>query len=181
MTIAARFGAAVVPAGGLVLRPWHPNEIAWIHQACQDPEVQRWTTVPSPYTARDALGFLALASGALATGEAAHLAVADADSGWLHGAVAVMVRTDRQAEVGSWVAAESRGRGIATTAVRAAVGWALGPLGFTEVTAEVMEGNEASRRLLLACGFTQLPGTWPCRSRAGPVAGWRFVLSAPGA
>ena len=29
-----------------------------IMQICQDLEIQRWTTVPSPYTRQSALGFL---------------------------------------------------------------------------------------------------------------------------
>ncbi|NBR92441.1 MAG: GNAT family N-acetyltransferase [Actinobacteria bacterium] len=32
------------------LRPLRLDDAEWIHRACQDPEVQRWTLVPRPYT-----------------------------------------------------------------------------------------------------------------------------------
>ena len=42
----------------LLLRPWREAEIADVHAICQDPELQRWTTVPSPYQMKDAEWFV---------------------------------------------------------------------------------------------------------------------------
>ena len=36
------------------LRAWRADDAAAIHDACQDPEIQRFTTVPSPYRRADA-------------------------------------------------------------------------------------------------------------------------------
>ncbi|MFJ8018439.1 GNAT family N-acetyltransferase [Streptomyces sp. NPDC096339] len=33
----------------LVLRPHTPGDAAEVHAACQDPEIQRWISVPVPY------------------------------------------------------------------------------------------------------------------------------------
>ena len=38
-----------ITAGRLHLRPFTPAESEAVYLACQDPEIQRWTTVPVPY------------------------------------------------------------------------------------------------------------------------------------
>jgi len=38
-------------------------DIDAITAACQDPEVPRWTTVPSPYTRKNAVEFIELVTG----------------------------------------------------------------------------------------------------------------------
>lgn len=40
------------------LRAWRPDDAA-AHAACQDPDIQRFTTAPSPYRYADAEWFLA--------------------------------------------------------------------------------------------------------------------------
>ena len=44
--------------GDLVLRPKRPADAEAITAACQDPEIPRWTFVPSPYSLEDARAFL---------------------------------------------------------------------------------------------------------------------------
>ena len=41
------------------LRPFTVDDVPAIVAACQDPEIPRWTRVPSPYTEADAREFLA--------------------------------------------------------------------------------------------------------------------------
>ena len=36
-------------AAGVRLRPWRVEDAPAVHAACQDPDIQRWTTVPVPY------------------------------------------------------------------------------------------------------------------------------------
>jgi len=48
------------------------------------------------------------------------------------------------------------GRGIATEAGRACVGWALGDLGFERVVSITTEENPASRRVMAKLGFRLL-------------------------
>jgi hypothetical protein len=38
-----------ITADGLLLRPWQTDDADVVFRARQDPEIQRWTTVPSPY------------------------------------------------------------------------------------------------------------------------------------
>lgn len=40
--------------GRLLLRPFADSDTDEVHAACQDPDIQRWTVVPSPYSRPDA-------------------------------------------------------------------------------------------------------------------------------
>lgn len=68
-------------------------------------------------------------------------------------------------EIGYGLAPQARGRGFATEAVRALVFHAFAR-GATAVTAEVDVGNEASARVVAACGFTA------CEVEAGADVRW---------
>ena len=46
--------------GEFVLRPKRPDDADALTAACQDPEISRWTLVPSPYTRADANRFIAV-------------------------------------------------------------------------------------------------------------------------
>jgi [ribosomal protein S5]-alanine N-acetyltransferase len=68
------------------------------------------------------------------------------------------------------LAPEAQGRGYATEAARAVLGYALGPLGLPEVLAEIDEGNAASARVAERLGLTAfavVPGL------LGPVTRYR--------
>src|SRR5688572_21983255 len=95
--------------GDLVLRPVRPEDLDAITEACQDPEIPRWTFVPSPYTRADAEAYLARCAEECAAGKTANfLAVDPADR--LLGSFGLM-ELDREpgfGEIGYWVAAEAR-------------------------------------------------------------------------
>ena len=42
----------------VLLRPWTLDDIPGVTHACQDPEIPRWTTVPTPYTEADARAYI---------------------------------------------------------------------------------------------------------------------------
>ena len=66
------------------LRPWSDEDIPAIVAACNDPEIVRWTTVPTPYSAEDARAWLARCETAWTDG-AAPLAVVEQASGEIAG------------------------------------------------------------------------------------------------
>jgi RimJ/RimL family protein N-acetyltransferase len=45
--------------GEIVLRAWTLSDAPALTRACQDPEIPRWTVVPSPYEERHAHDFIA--------------------------------------------------------------------------------------------------------------------------
>jgi len=140
----------------VALRPWRAGDAASVASACTDADIQRWTLVPDGYTAADAEQFVAYATEALAAGTSAELAVVTAgDPDAVLGA-AGLVRIDwdhEQAEVGYWTAAEARGRGVATRAVRLLSAWAFRELPLTRLQLMPFIGNDASERVAERAGY----------------------------
>jgi RimJ/RimL family protein N-acetyltransferase len=126
-------------------------------EACQDSEIPRWTRVPSPYSESDARAFLESSARERAEGRAVHLAVVDAGIGSLLGSIG-LVRVASEsgaAELGYWVAAPARGRGVATRAVRLLSRWALDSLRLSRLHILAEPRNLASQRVAERAGFTR--------------------------
>ena len=154
-----------ITAGPLHLRPWRRQDADDVFAACQDPEIQRWTMVPSPYTHHDAVTFVdRLARVGWATATAAHLAVVDATTGELLASVSLQDMRDAagipgvgpggDAEVGYWCAPQARGRGVTTAAVRTLCRWGFGALELASIRWLAIVGNDASLAVARAAGFT---------------------------
>ena len=159
--------AAPLPQGPLrtrrlVLRPWREAEIPAVFAICQDPEVQRWTTVPSPYLMKDAEWFVREhAPSGFRTGDEATFGVFVADTGQIAGSIGltgittlVQGRGVRTAEIGYWANPDTRGRGYITEAVREVVRWAFEEVRLGRVVWQAFDGNAASRRVIEKVGFT---------------------------
>ncbi|GIG86079.1 GNAT family N-acetyltransferase [Plantactinospora endophytica] len=148
-------GVEIIEAG-LLLRPWRAEDAEDVRRACQDPDIQRWTTVPSPYRLDDAIDFVTKrAPQAWSAGSGAPFAVCDAATGELLGSCG-LISVDpvlRSAEVGYWTAPWARGRGVAVRATRAVCRWAFGQLKLRRVVWQAEVGNHASRLVALRAGF----------------------------
>jgi RimJ/RimL family protein N-acetyltransferase len=137
--------------GIVTLRPRRPDDADAITVACQDPEIPRWTLVPSPYTREHAVDWLAREDPRAAT-----LLAVDAE-GNLLGSFSVM-EIDLKAgygEIGYWVAAEARRRGVATRAVVLLRDWASGELGLRDLEILTHPDNLGSRRVAERAGFVE--------------------------
>ena len=77
------FPAGGIDDGTLRLRFRTEADLESIVAACQDPEIPRWTLVPSPYRREHAEDFLALSASAARAGETATLLAVDAQGGLL--------------------------------------------------------------------------------------------------
>ncbi|WP_229399622.1 GNAT family N-acetyltransferase [Micromonospora okii] len=152
----ARVEPVELTEDGLLLRPWQATDADAVHRACQDPDIQRWTTVPRPYLPEHALGFVTdLASAAWRDGTGAPFAVCDAATGELLGSCG-LVSVDRAldtGEIGYWVAPWARGRGVAVRATRAVARWAFDAAGLRRLIWQAEIGNHASRLVALRAGF----------------------------
>jgi len=140
--------------GDLVLRPKRPDDVDAITAACQDPEIPRWTFVPSPYTRADAEAYLIRSAEEQAAGTALNLLAVDAQDRLL-GSFGLM-ELDREpgyGEIGYWVAAEARGRGVATHGLVMLADWARRELGLTKIDILPHKDNAASRRVAEKAGF----------------------------
>jgi RimJ/RimL family protein N-acetyltransferase len=165
--------------GVITLRPKGREDIDALVAICHDPEISRWTRVPSPYTREDAEGWMA--AGEL--DRQADLGIdwlAVDEQGDVVASIAVQhIRPDEGVgEIGYWVAAPARGRGIATRAVRLATDWALGELGLQTLELMTHEENIASQGVARAAGFNET-GETDVPPSEGLAPGRYLVFTAP--
>lgn len=148
--------------GFVTLRPPAQADRVTIVAACQDPEIPRWTRVPSPYTDADAGAFLAMADAGWSVGIGAIFAITAAERpDQLLGMIGLELHSDAPAEVGYWVALEGRGRGLATRALDLISGWGIGELGLERILLVTIVGNVGSERVAAKAGYV-LDGPGVC-------------------
>ena len=142
--------------GDIRLRAWEASDAPAVTAACRDPEIPRWTVVPQDYTERHARQFIEGTAIDLASGRELALAIVDGEDRLL-GALGMsnFDWDDRSAEIGYWMAAEARGRGIGARATRMLAVWALTSLGMERVALLAHPENVASQRLAERAGFTR--------------------------
>src|SRR3989449_7124149 len=108
----------------LSLRPWTPDDVPALVDACNDPEIQHWIPmIPRPYTEEDARAFV--------RGEVPRIGqrqFAITESGRLVGSIGMGVNDWRTGHIGYWCAPQARGRGVTTRALRLLCEYALADL-----------------------------------------------------
>jgi RimJ/RimL family protein N-acetyltransferase len=143
--------------GFVTLRPWRERDAAAIAAACRDVEIARWLDqVPQPYTRADARDYVAATTRGWRDGTAASFAVTD-ESDEVVGSVSIHWIDADQAvgEVGYWVAAGTRRRGVASRAVRLASEWTLRECGLERLQLRADVLNTPSRRVAERAGFRE--------------------------
>jgi ribosomal-protein-alanine N-acetyltransferase len=143
--------------GSLVLRPWRLEDVPRVAEICRDPEIARWTRVPSPYTEEDARAWIeqTVRDWDVRRGEAA-FAVEDAAGGRVLAAIGLRLLHEDyglRGSTGYWVAAEARGLGVATGALRLVSRWGIRDLGLPRVELVTDPDNVASQRVAEKAGF----------------------------
>jgi RimJ/RimL family protein N-acetyltransferase len=141
----------------VVLRLPDERDVDAVVDACQDPDIPRFTRVPSPYRRQDAVEWVARTAEHRQDGTAAGFVIADPDDDSLLGAISLMRLDDARAvgEVGYWVARDARRRGIATRAVRLIARWGVLDLGLARVELMTRVDNLASQGVAERAGFTR--------------------------
>ena len=134
--------------GVVLMRPPAAGDVDAITDACQDPEIPRWTRVPMPYTRAHAVEYVERSGRTWDQGTDAPFVIVDAQSVALLGAIGVhrLGGEDDGPEVGYWLERSARGRGVATRALRLVSGWACRELG-VRLLLQADVRNVASRRV----------------------------------
>jgi len=142
--------------GEIRLRAFELRDAPAVTVACQDPEIPRWTVVPQDYNERHAREFIDGTTADIASGRELALAIVDGDDRLL-GALGIsnFDWDDHKAEIGYWMAAESRRRGVGARATRLLAEWALTSVGLERLELLAHPENEGSQRLAERAGFTR--------------------------
>ena len=143
--------------GELVLRPWSADDLDALVVAIDDPEIGRWMPkIPHPYSPEAGAAYLARSAG-----REGRFAIVGAGDGTLLGGISLVPKQWGRAEIGYWIRADARGRGLATRALVLVSRWGL-ERGFRRLQLHADVENPASHRVAEKAGF----------SREGVLRGW---------
>jgi len=131
------------------------DDIDAITAACQDPEIPRWTVVPSPYGVDDARTFIDLVATGWEQGEESVWAIRR------HAALIGMIglhdvrenAAGGQAEIGFWLVGDARRRGFVSEAAGAVIDWGFSRRGLARIEWRAVAGNAPSAAAARALGF----------------------------
>jgi RimJ/RimL family protein N-acetyltransferase len=135
--------------GEVALLPVDGRVPALLVAASHDVEVTTWTQVPQGMSLTDA-GLVAAGWASSRSTVRLQVCVPDLSPA---GMVTVWVNSDDEAEVGYWLLAAVRGRGIGRRALRLLCDWAFATSGMERIQLTTLPGNLASERVAAACGF----------------------------
>jgi RimJ/RimL family protein N-acetyltransferase len=170
----------VLTDGTLTLRPWRVDDADAVYRACQDPDIQRWTQVPVPYTRADAEGFVTeFAPAAWRGGTGVVFAVVDGSDSLLASiGVVDLDRPNRSCEIGYWVAPDARRHGVASGATALLSAWVGEAFDVDRVELYTAPENVASQGVAARAGFRR-DGEAEHAYRGAPVLMLRHVYGAP--
>ena len=137
------------------MRHWRREDVPAMAAMLNEPEIVRWTRVPSPYTERDGLDFVATGDAERERGEGINLAIV-ADAGdELLASISLRIASwaDMRAQLGYLTGEHARGRGVMPRAVRLLTGWGFDVLGLERVEILVHPDNGPSQRVAEKAGF----------------------------
>ena len=142
----------------VTLRAAGRGDLPAIVEQCRDPEMIRWTTVPSPpdgYQLRDAEEFLALTAAGWTSGQRLGWTIeAPRDGGRAFcGSINLDLEGDGVAEVGFGLHPQARGRSLMTSALQLVCDYGFEVAGLRLLRWRAMVGNWASRRVAAKVGF----------------------------
>jgi ribosomal-protein-alanine N-acetyltransferase len=144
--------------GLITLRPVQEKDIERIYEACQDPLIPRFTTVPSPYAMSHAQFFVQEQVPVRFESKSEVLFVitkGHENEENFCGLISFhsVNLGNHVAELGYWIAAPARGQGIGSTAARLITEYGFQTMGFKRIEALVDIDNGTSKALLRSTGY----------------------------
>lgn len=134
--------------GELVLRHWRADDLDELVTAIDDPEIGRWMPkIPHPYSPEAGAAYLARAAG-----REGRFAIVGSGDERLLGGISLVPKQWGRAEIGYWVRADARGRGVATRALVLVSRWGV-ERGFRRLQLHADVDNPASHRVAEKAGF----------------------------
>jgi RimJ/RimL family protein N-acetyltransferase len=143
--------------GLVTLRPSEEKDIDSIFNACQDPLIPAFTTVPAAYTIDHAIDFVRSDPFSFAERREFRFVVDYGNGDDVKFAGVISLHTinikNHTAEIGYWLEKSMRGKGIGTIAAKMITDYGLRTLGFRRIDGLADVDNTASQKLLTSAGY----------------------------
>ena len=144
--------------GTLTLRPSRESDIESIYQACQDPLISHFTTVPANYTLEHAQSFVRQLDPEGLQSKREIRFIIESNQGATPDLAGVISFhspnfNNKVAEIGYWIAKEHRGKSIGTTAVKVLTNFGFETMGWNRIEAMIDHDNEASKKVVTRAGY----------------------------
>jgi RimJ/RimL family protein N-acetyltransferase len=144
--------------GTLTLRPSRESDIESIYQACQDPLISHFTTVPANYTLEHAQSFVRQLDPEGLQSKREIRFIIESNQGPTPALAGVISFhspnfNNKVAEIGYWIAKEYRGKSIGTTAVKVLTNFGFETMGWNRIEAMIDHDNEASKKVVTRAGY----------------------------
>jgi RimJ/RimL family protein N-acetyltransferase len=155
VTTARRLPFPISLAGeGIQLREWTSDDLDDLVELLDEPDIARWTPMPSPFDTEAGIAYLKRAHQGRISGQRIQLAIT-ADGGKPLGEV-LLFGVDlglKEAELGYLVGAPFRRRGLAAGALSLLSGYAHGTLNLRRLLLRIDPANTASTAVARRCGY----------------------------
>jgi RimJ/RimL family protein N-acetyltransferase len=145
--------------GRVTLRPSAESDVPKIYEACQDPLIPRFTTVPAEYTMAHALDYVQRVPALLDLRREFPFVIEFGVGDEKEFAGVISLHTisidNHRAEIGYWMHSPMRGKGIGTIAAKMITNYGFLTMGFLRIEAAVDVDNVPSQKLLMSAGYNK--------------------------
>jgi RimJ/RimL family protein N-acetyltransferase len=169
---------------GIVLREWRSDDLDDLVVMLDDPDIARWTPMPSPFDVEAGIAYLKRAYQGRASGQRIQLAITA--EGRLPLGEVLLFGVDlglKEAELGYLVGRPHRRRGLAVGALSVLSAYAQSTLKLSRLLLRIDPGNLASTAVARRCGY-RLTGEPPILQEGphGPTSldTWELVEGRAG-
>ena len=143
--------------GLVTLRPSEEKDIDSLFNACQDPLIPAFTTVPAAYTIDHAIDFVRSDPFSFAERREFRFVIDYGNGNDVKFAGVISLHTinikNHTAEIGYWLEKSMRGKGIGTIAAKMITDYGFKTLGFRRIDGLADVDNTASQKLLTSAGY----------------------------
>jgi RimJ/RimL family protein N-acetyltransferase len=138
----------------VLLRTLKDSDARTIYMYARDPDVLRFTLLPSPYRQSDATRYVRNARSKKWQGKCIVRAIVPKPGKIIAGIITLDLNSEnRRGYIGYWLAKPFWGRGLAKESIQLILQLAFQTLGLSKVTSSVMHPNIRSYKLLEWAGF----------------------------